>query len=304
MEDSPLVSNGTNWYLIFDRHFFASLEFTRERQSAGATDGGRSLMSKWMRILIGLGIAVIACGAYLWFFGVQTFYVWETRRVARKEPVVWTTPVELLDLSMSQAPGKRLSYFGYEFESPWDDVDQEKTKIIGDNRAIIVFRSGNVISFWSGPPNGLISSLLGDDRIDRKTLGQLFGDEAAQSDYALQRAILESTPDKFSVLMPKWQAIQRGVFFSMKATALRPGAESGVFSLSTKEFRGFQYGRPQNPPNRLSVELFKSDGHVDILFGQKFNGPTTISQEDVNRVVQSVHKVPTQEMGLDADPHK
>jgi hypothetical protein len=83
----------------------------------------------------------------------------------------------------------------------------------------------------------------------------------------------------------------------MKATTLPLGAESGVFSLSTNEFKGFQYGSPQNPPKHLSVELFKSDGHVDILFGQKLNGPTTISQADVNRVVQSVRKLPADDMG-------
>lgn len=261
-------------------------------------------MSKWLRILIGSGIAVVAGGAYLWFFGFQTFFIWETRRVARKEPIVWTTPVQLLDLSVSQAPGKRLSYFGYVFEVPWDDIDQERTKVIGTNKAIIAFRSGNVISFWSGAPNELISNLQGDGKIDQKSLGQLFGDDAVQSDYAFKRAILDTTPAKFSLLTAKRLAIQQGMFFTMKATTLPQGAESGVFSLSTNEFKGFQYGRPQSPPKHLSVELFKSDGHVDILFGQKLNGPTTISQADVNRVVQSVHKLPAQEMGSDTSSHK
>ena len=114
-------------------------------------------MSKPFRVLIILAIAVVACCAYLWFFGVQTYFIWETRRVARKEPVVWTTPVRLLDLSTSQAPGERLFYFGYVFEVPWDDIDPERTKVIGTNKAIIAFRSGNVISFWSGPPNELLN---------------------------------------------------------------------------------------------------------------------------------------------------
>lgn len=250
-------------------------------------------MPKWLRILVGLGIAVVACVAYLWFFGVQTFFLWETRRVARKEPVVWTTPVQLSDLSMSQAPGKRLSYFGYQFEVPWDDIDQEQSKVIGPNKAIIVFRSGNVISFWSGPPDELISSLNSAGKIDQKSSGQLFGDEAVQSDYAFKRAILDITPAKFSLLTAKRLAIQRGMFFVMKATILPPAAESGVFSLCTNEFKGFQCGRPQSPSKHLSVELFKDDGHVDIIFGQQPDGPTTISQAEVNRVVQTVHKLPT-----------
>ena len=249
-------------------------------------------MSTRARIFIGLGAAFVLCGVYVWFFGVQTYFIWEAHRVARQEPVVLTKLTPLLDSSISAAPGVKLSYFGYEFEVPWNDIDQEKTKIIAANKAIVVFRSGNVISFWSGPPNGLISSLTADNKIDRKNLGQWFGDEAAQSDYAFKRVILETTPDQFSLLTPKSLAIQRGMFLTMKAITLPPGAESGVFSISTDEFKGFQYGRPQSPPKRLSVELFSSDKHLDILFGHKPNGPTLISQTDVNHIVQSVRKVP------------
>jgi hypothetical protein len=50
------------------------------------------------------------------FFGIQTFCALEARNTARKLPVVSNTPVALSDLSISQAPGKKLSYFGYQFE--------------------------------------------------------------------------------------------------------------------------------------------------------------------------------------------
>jgi hypothetical protein len=250
-------------------------------------------MSKRMRILIGFGVLVVACGAYMALFGVQTFYIWESRRMARKEPVVWTTPVALSDLSASQVAGKRLSYFGYEFDVPWSDIDQDKTKVVGNNIAIIVFRSGNVFSFWADTPKGLISTMSG--KIDVRSFGLLVGVEAAQSDYAFTRAILETTPGKFTLLMPRRQAMQQGTLFLMKRIILRPGSEAGVFSLKTKEFKGFQYGRPENSSTRLSVELFRSDGHLDIYFGQKLNGSVAISQSDVNHVVQSVHKVGVQE---------
>jgi len=75
-------------------------------------------MSKWMRVLVGLGIAVLACGIYLWFFGVQTFMALEARYIARKMPVVKKVPVELPDLSASQASGKKLSYLGMSLKFP------------------------------------------------------------------------------------------------------------------------------------------------------------------------------------------
>jgi hypothetical protein len=54
-------------------------------------------------------------------------------------------PVELTDLSISQADGKKLSYCGYEFEVPWQDIDEAKTRIDSGNKAIVTFRSGNVL---------------------------------------------------------------------------------------------------------------------------------------------------------------
>jgi hypothetical protein len=52
-----------------------------------------------------------------------------------------------------------LSYFGYEFEIPWAEIDEGEIKIIGGNKAIIVFRSGNVLSVWSGPPDEFMNEL-------------------------------------------------------------------------------------------------------------------------------------------------
>jgi hypothetical protein len=261
-------------------------------------------MSKRARVLVGLGVAIAACGAYLWFFGLQTFVIWETRRVGRQEPVVWTKPVQLSDLSISQTPGKGLFYFGYEFEVPWADIDEEKTKVVGTNKAIIVFRSGNTISFWIGSPNSLVNSLSGDGKIDRNSLRRLLGNEVTQSDYDFKRAILQTTPDQFSLLTPKTVAIQQETLFSMKAITMPKGAESGIFLVNTSEFKGFQYGRPQASLKNLRVDLFNSDVHVDILFGQKPNGSIAISQADVNRVAQSVHKLPGQGTTLGVDSHK
>jgi len=252
-------------------------------------------MSKRGHIILGVGITVIACCVYLWFFGIQTFSLIQARRLARHAPVVMLTPIELSDSSISRAPGRKLSYFGYGLEIPWDDLDQQKTRVVKDDKdfavAMISFRSGNTIAFWSTPPNGLVGKLQDKPGFDRKALGHLIGEEAAQSDYDLQRAILQVTPDQFSLLAPKWQTVRRQMLLTMK-TILPRGAEFGIYSVKTKEFQGIQYGRPQNPPKPLSVELFASDRHLDVVFGQKPNGPTMITQADVNRIIQTIHKVP------------
>jgi hypothetical protein len=240
----------------------------------------------------------------MWFFGVQTIYVYETRRMAKNNPILWITPVELSDLSISKAESKKLSYLGYDFEVPWSDVDEEKTRVIGNKVATIVFRSGNVISIWSKPQNGLVSLVVNEGEIDRNKLAQMFGVEAAKSDYDFERAALGVIPDDISIFISRKQAVQRGTLVMMKSMFLPTGSETGVYSIRTREFKGFQYGRPRNSMNGLSVELFGTDAHLQIVFGQKLNGAVAISQADVNRVVQTLHKVQTKDLGSETSPLK
>jgi hypothetical protein len=252
-------------------------------------------MSKWTRILVGLGIVVILCVLYMWFFGVQTIYVWETRRSASKNPIYWIRPVELLDLSISKGPSRKISYLGYEFEIPWNDVDEAKTSVHGTKIATVGFHSGNVITIWNKPVGDFVNMMVDDARIDRNDLAQLIGNNAIQSDYAFERAVLQFTPNDVSIFTSKKKAIQHGTLVMMKLFFLPTGSETGVYSIRTKEFMGFQYGRPLNPFGHLSVELYGTDAHVQIIFSQKTNGAVAISQADINRVVQTLHKVRTQD---------
>ncbi len=249
-------------------------------------------MSRRSLVLTWFGVAVVACGAYLWFFGIQTFLALEAGNAARKLPFVEQTPVALADSSISKAPGRKVSYVGYEFEIPWTDVDEENTKIVGGNKAIIAFRSGNVLTVWSSLPQEFMNYLLEEGKLDREALREIYGDEALQSDYNFKRLILETTPDKMTVFAPRKTAVGQGVLLIVKAISTPGDPESGIFEVRTKGFKGFQYGRPQGPPKRLSVELFSEDGHLDLIFDQKKDGPAVISQADINRVVQTIHKLP------------
>jgi len=261
-------------------------------------------MSRWKRVLISFGIVIAACVTYLWLFGTQTFFILEAHSAARKLPFVKLTPIELTDLSVSQDPGIKLSYFGYEFEVPWTDIDQEKTKIVGGNKVIIAFRSGNVLIVWSGPPHEFMNGLLEQGKIDRDTFRKVYGDEALQSDYNFQRLILETTPDKITLLSTRKTAVSQAVLLTVKAICVPGDPNSGIFTVQGKEFKGFQYGRPQSPPKHLNVELFPEGGHLDLFFNQKENGPTVISQADINRVLQTIHKVPAEVAVRNEDVHK
>jgi hypothetical protein len=121
---------------------------------------------------------------------------------------------------------------------------------------------------------------------------KLYGDEVLESDYNFKRLILESTPDKITLLTSSQTAASQWVLLMLKAICVPGDPNSGIFAVRGKAFKGFQYGRPQNPPKHLSVELFPENGHLDLIFGRKPNATAAISQADINRITQTIHKVP------------
>lgn len=72
-----------------------------------------------------------------------------------------------------------------------------------------------------------------------------------------------------------------------------PNAASGIFSIRTRDFEGFQFDNPQMRPSTIAVELFSNDRSVHLIFMQK-PGASAISQAEINRVIQSIHKTPLQ----------
>jgi len=252
-------------------------------------------MSTRARVLIALFVVVLACAAYLWFFGFQTLILLEARYLMRKTPAASMAPAQLADLSISRSPGKKLSYFGYEFEVPWNDVDESKSGLIPDsNKAMIVFQSGNSLSAWHGSPRAFLNTVLSNDKVDQNTLRRTVGDEALQSDYALYRTILQMTPDKMTPFESQRDAANQALLLLVKGICMPTGADSGVFAVSAGEFSGFQFGRPGNPSGQVSVRLFSASSSLNFIFYQKAGGPTVISQPDINRILQTLHKATSQ----------
>ena len=155
-------------------------------------------MSKLARILLWVGGIVVVICTYLWFFGVQTFFALEARRIGRQIPLVKSIPVELEDLSISKAQGERLSFLGAEFGVPWEDVDEKTARIVG-NWVLIHFRSGNSIILCVGPPDGDIKAMSKNKTPDPQLFAAMYGPEVLHSDYAMHKAIFEATPGQITL---------------------------------------------------------------------------------------------------------
>lgn len=248
-------------------------------------------MSRWKRVLIWSGLIVVVGAAYLWFFGAQTASALIVRYEFRKRPDVAKTPVPLTDLSISGVPHRTASYFGYEFELPSDDVDEPKGKTFGTAH-VSYFRSGNAFWFSTSPPKGFVNEVSKTGNLSPQELKQLYGQDALESDYAFHKKMLELTPSEITPFISQRQAISGQMLLGIKAVTM-PDAASGIFSIRTGDFKGFQFENPQMRPSRITVELFSNDGGIHVIFTQKAGAPA-ISQPEINRVIQSIHKTPLQ----------
>jgi hypothetical protein len=250
-------------------------------------------MSRRNLILIGLGLALMVAStmAYAVLFGPQTAMGLFARYAYRNSPKVSETPVALADTSTSATPHRKISYFGYELELPWDDVDEQKSKTVGQIR-VTAFLSGRAFWFSSYPPKEFINALIQIAKFTPDTFKQTYGEEAAESDYSFYRAMLHLTPTSITPFMSRQLAARDSALLFVKALSMPP-AGPGIFDIQTGNFRGFQFGDPKSRPQRICDELYSQDGGIDLIFFQKSDGSApSVSQPEINRILQSIHNVP------------
>jgi hypothetical protein len=234
---------------------------------------------------------VIVFVGYEWIVPVALSYYG-----ARKAPAVARiVPSDLKDFTISQAPGSHLSYFGYEFEIPWTDLDQTQTKfypIDHPNRVVLNFRSGLRMIVTAMPARAWVDSLPGELKASPEALESTFGHEAMQSDYNFMKVLYEFTP----ATMHHW-TISSSVFtrestlLVLKSIAPMKCADNGIFSVQNEGFKGFQQGSARIRTDGLAINLYSDEGGVELIFQEKnYKNPEGVTQPEINRVIQTLHK--------------
>ena len=218
---------------------------------------------------------------------------------AKKAPAVArVVPTDLKDHSVSNAPGRKLAYVGYEFEIPWNDLDEAQTKLYPKDkpdkfRADLHFHSGLRLLVSSIPPESWARDLPQTFGVSPQRIESIFGHEILGSDYKFIKTIYEFTPDK----MNHWKFWRSGfnrdeVLLLVKSIAPSKAAESGIFNLQTQNYRGFQQGNSLVRQDKIIVELYSDEGAVDLIFFQKdYLQSAGVTQPEINRIIQSLHKI-------------
>jgi hypothetical protein len=230
------------------------------------------------RLTLFLLAALFATGLFIWLFEMPL----EAWYFGRRIPGLARKPVPVRDTTVTQSPGTKLAFCSCEFDLPWTDVDSTKTKV-GPNTTILYFGSGLITVVKCEPPREFVDGVVSSTKVNPEYFRGV-------SDYQLTRLILETTPSAVSLRTPRAQARAMSMLV-MKAIAT-PRSDSGMFSIHTDEFDGFQYEDPEARPDRVLVSLFAADRGLEFQFFLKYNGGSThVTQAEINRIVRTVHKV-------------
>jgi hypothetical protein len=258
-------------------------------------------MTKWKRRLLLASSILTVCIVYLWLFGTQTFFALWARNIGRKLPIVKSVPVDLKDLSISQAKGERVSFMGGEFEVPWDDVEQEKTRVVG-NWLIVPFRSGKLVVLCVEAADGFIADMTKSKTPDPELFKAMYGPEVLRSDYALHKAIFETTPSQINLFTPANRAAGLGSVILIKAI-MPPTTDWAIYKIQSQNFTGFQLGDPVRRPKKMCLELYAEGAHFEINIEQNTTSPGSgITQAELNRIIQSVRKVTRKDANFSVTP--
>jgi hypothetical protein len=246
------------------------------------------------RILIA-GIATLALVfvSLTWIAPVAlSFYA-----AKKAPPITRVVPQPLTDKSVSQAPGTKLSYFGYDFEVPWTDLEDNLTELSPDGkaekcRADLHFRSGLRMGVTAVPSREWSRGVAEEMKVSPEAIEAVFGPGTSRSDYAFVKALYEFTPERmhhWTTSTTVWSRDQ--MLLMMKSIALLKSAQSGLFALQNQNYLGFQEGNPQVRQDGIAVHLFSDVGSVEMLFFQKdYKNPTGVTQPEINRIIQSLRR--------------
>src|ERR1700719_113125 len=250
----------------------------------------KSLWRRGLAALVRVGILVAFLFILSELLGPPIGIFITTRMEAKRVPAVKIPTQALSDYSVSDAPGTALSYFGYEFEVPWKTSFTEKKA--GKSLVHLKFQSGQDVLFIV-PQNqgGLLTEIVQDQSLRMCDLELVFGDLTNRSAYDQYEVLLNTTPQSIRAFGPRADAVRGATLLTIKAIAVGPGLETGVFSFAFPGKHGFQIGDPQKA-NRVDFEVFNYAGHhIEILCGTT-DGKGRFSQSELNRIISSLHATP------------
>lgn len=240
-------------------------------------------MSSRAIVVLGVVGLIVALGVlFAVFFGMQTLAVISVKRTAGKSPEMCVVPQGLEIASPADVPGTRFSYFGYEFELPWTDVEEE----VRESSVRIDSDSGKIVLFFDPAQQlDIVEERVVPGPESREEVVALLG----KPGYARYRDMLNATPDQLSVFMPREESFRVSVLLMMKALLAGSLSAPGLHSFEHGDLRGFQFGDPQAADTVIVHVFDKADQHLEFNFFAQ-DPDAKLSQDEINRLIHTLKR--------------
>jgi hypothetical protein len=248
---------------------------------------------KWQACTVCLVVAVL-----IYIYAGPITLLFDVRSKIRDDPKMWIVPTPLNVKDNPHAHGKVFSYYGYEFESPWTELKEErKYQWI----TMIYFSGGQVITILDPAQNVDELQLLREASPKQTNdLTRVFGEEATQSRYAFASKMWSVTPADLRLFSTRKQIVTSSVFLLLKHVSMKR-IKGGLYSFETSSVRGIQQGNPAQD-DLVIVDTFDLDDHkLEFWVGSERSATSKPSQEDIDRVLYSLRLAPATQ--LDQTPH-
>jgi hypothetical protein len=212
-----------------------------------------------------------------------------TKRQVQSDPAMWLVPKPMTVTPDNSAVGKDFSYFGFEFNSPWEHLEKEKNF---GTIAVLTFSNGRTIGILDERQTktthqGLNRVLASEkDRID-----EVFGKDVIGSGYSFQENVLRHTPGDLRLFSTRAEMVRDSFFIQFKSM-WTTDVKGNLYSFQTEWVRGFQEGSPGRD-NMIRIQAFDSqDLEIEFFFGgATAPAASRPSQEDINHILYSLRPV-------------
>jgi hypothetical protein len=251
-------------------------------------------VSLWRRLLCAFGrviVLLVVLTVLLNLLGPPITIFFTARMVAKRVPAVKVTAQPLTDYSVSDAPGKMFSYFGYSFEVPWNASFETKESPNRSGTVQLKFGSGqNLLLIAPTNQSGLLAEIVRDPSLHMENLRLIFGDLMNRSAYDQYAALLNTSPSTIRAFGRRSEAARGVTLLTIKAIALPASLETGAFAFQFPDKRGFQIGDPRKS-KRVDLEVLDLNGrYVEIICYSTRDG-VKLTQPELNRILTTLHVV-------------
>lgn len=242
------------------------------------------------RTTVILAVCTVLLGFYVLLFGLQTLISFEAHRWALSSPFLKAVPQPLPTSIASAIQERGLTFYGIEFAAPWKGV-VKKTE--GDAQSEVEFQPGPVVVFFSPTIEpDIVGRIRGGDPQVYSRYESIFGPGFFRDNYSLYAAVYSAAPRDIWPFTSRSKTVRINTLLMWKLRFGTNGADA-IYSVAKNQLHGFQLGDPSRD-RAVVVHLFdENGGQLRILFTSKSGQPGTISQADINCVVDSLRPVPT-----------